>query len=69
MPWLLAMQEILLQIIERIGPVRQLQSGYDRPVWIYDIVAEDTIDEVVLERHESKVSVQDALLLAMKRRS
>jgi SNF2 family DNA or RNA helicase len=50
------------QIIERIGPVRQKQAGLDRPVWIHNIVARDTIDEVVVRRRGSKASVQAALL-------
>jgi SNF2 family DNA or RNA helicase len=58
--------ELRQQIIGRIGPERQLQSGLDRPVYVYDIVAEDTIDEVVLARHESKRAVQDLLLEAVK---
>jgi SNF2 family DNA or RNA helicase len=53
------------QIAERIGPVRQKQSGYNRPVFYYYIVAEDTIDELVMERLQSKRSVQDILLEAM----
>lgn len=32
------------QIIERNGPVRQLQAGHNRKVLIYDLVADDTID-------------------------
>lgn len=56
------------QIIERIGPVRQQQAGHDRPVWIYHIVANDTVDELVMARRESKRNVQDVLLEAMKRR-
>ncbi len=56
------------QIVERIGPLRQKQSGYDRPVFIYPIVAEDTFDEDVLDRREGKREVQDILLDAMKRR-
>ncbi|MBT9467115.1 DEAD/DEAH box helicase [Hydrogenophaga sp.] len=60
--------ELRDQIIGRIGPVRQMQSGHDRPVFIYDIVAEDTIDELVLARHDTKRSVQDLLLDAMKRK-
>lgn len=56
------------QILERIGPLRQMQSGYDRPVYQYFIIAKNTIDEDVLERHASKRSVQDVLLEAMKRR-
>lgn len=55
------------QILERIGPMRQMQSGYDRPVYRYRIVAKDTMDEDVLLRHASKRSVQDILLEAMKR--
>ena len=54
------------QIIERIGPVRQRQAGFDRPVYVYNIVAEDTIDEKVLLRHATKRAVQDLLLEAMK---
>jgi SNF2 family DNA or RNA helicase len=60
--------ELRDQIIGRIGPVRQMQSGHVRPVFVYDIVAEDTVDELVLARHESKRSVQDLLLEAMKRK-
>ncbi len=59
--------ELRQQIIERIGPTRQMQSGLDRPVWVYDIVAEDTIEEDVLVRHATKRSVQDLLLEATKR--
>ncbi len=56
------------QIIERVGPVRQMQAGLDRPVFIHNIVARDTVDELVLERHATKREVQDILLDAMKRR-
>ncbi|WP_186269857.1 DEAD/DEAH box helicase [Burkholderia gladioli] len=56
------------QIVERIGPVRQLQAGHNRPVFIYQIVARDTIDEDVLERRETKRAVQDILLDSMKRK-
>lgn len=57
-----------MQMIERIGPMRQLQSGFDRPVYVYKIIAEDTIDEDVVAAHEAKRTVQEALLEAMKRR-
>ena len=56
-----------LQIIERIGPVRQLQAGYNRPVYIYNILARDTVDELVLERVQTKREVQDILLDALNR--
>lgn len=60
--------EDYLQIIERIGPVRQRQSGYNRSVFVYNIVSRGTLDEVVLERREHKQSVQDALMKAKVRR-
>lgn len=60
--------EEYLQIIERIGPVRQKQSGYDRPVFVYNIVARNTIDELVLERRESKCELQQLLMKAKAKR-
>ena len=57
------------QVIERVGPTRQLQSGHDRKVLIYDIVAEDTIDETIAARVSSKCSVQEAVFDRMKRKS
>ena len=57
-----------MQIIERIGPMRQKQAGYDRPVMVYPILARDTIDDVVMDRLGGKKSVQEALLEAMKSR-
>jgi SNF2 family DNA or RNA helicase len=57
------------QIQERLGPTRQAQSGYDRPVFVHRIVAEKTLDEVVIARLKSKASVQDALMDALKRKT
>ena len=59
--------ELDQQMIERIGPMRQMQSGHPRPVYRYRIVAVDTVDEMVAERRAGKRSVQDILLAAMKR--
>ncbi len=56
------------QVIERIGPVRQLQSGHPRPVTIYRIVARDTIDEDVLDRLATKGAAQDIMLDRLKRK-
>ena len=58
-----------MQIAERIGPLRQMQAGYKRPVFIYNIIARDTVDEMVIERTDEKKSVQQCLLDAMKRRT
>ena len=57
------------QIIERIGPTRQVQAGHNRPVFIHHIVAADTVDEIVIARRESKRAVQDLLLEAMKKQT
>ena len=55
------------QIIERIGPTRQLQAGHNRPVYIYNIRASGTIDDVVIERRINKRKIQDLLLEASTR--
>lgn len=60
--------ENYLQIIERIGPARQKQSGYDRPVFVHYLVVPESVDGMVLERLQSKKSVQEVLLNAMKQR-
>ena len=52
------------QIVERIGPVRQAQAGHPRPVYLYHILARDTLDEVVMRRIRTKRKVQDLLLEA-----
>jgi SNF2 family DNA or RNA helicase len=50
------------QIIERIGPVRQHQAGHPRPVFVYQIQAEGTLDQVVNQRLEGKGDVQKILM-------
>jgi SNF2 family DNA or RNA helicase len=55
-----------LQILERIGPTRQMQSGYDRPVFVYNILARNTMDSVVRQRRDHKLTVMDSLMQAMK---
>jgi hypothetical protein len=57
-----------MQMAERIGPMRQLAAGFNRVVQIYDLIATNTLDEDMRDRQISKRNVQDALLLAMKRR-
>lgn len=56
------------QIIERIGPTRQLQAGHPRAVFVHYLLAANTVDEVVMERRTSKRAVQDLLLDYMKRK-
>lgn len=54
------------QVIERVGPMRQLQAGKDRAVNLYYLVARKTIDTVVVARRHSKTGVQRALMDYMK---
>lgn len=57
------------QIIERVGPMRQMQAGLDRAVYRIRLIADDTIEEhSVLPRIKSKASVQESLKSAMKLR-
>lgn len=56
------------QIIERIGPTRQLQAGHRRPVFVHYIVGANTVDELVMARMDTKRSTQSILLEAVKRR-
>lgn len=56
------------QIIERLGPVRQLQAGHDRAVLRYRLVAENTVEEgVTLPCVRRKARVQDSIKDYMKR--
>jgi len=50
------------QIVERIGPMRQVQAGFDREVMVYQILARGTIDEAVAARLIEKRHVQDATM-------
>ena len=54
--------EHYLQVIERIGPMRQKQSGYNRSVYIYHVFTENTIEPEVYECLNKKENVQEKLL-------
>ena len=57
------------QIIERIGPTRQYQSGYERSVYRYRIIARDTLEETaVLPCVLRKMTVQESFKEALKHR-
>lgn len=55
------------QAIERIGPLRQLQAGYKRHVFVYNIIARGTIDELIIEAAQGKREVNELLYEAAKR--
>ena len=45
-----------------------MQAGKKRPVFVHNILARGTVDELVLQRVESKREVQEILLEALKQR-
>lgn len=54
------------QILERIGPTRQAQAGYNRPVHRIRIVGKDTLEQTaVLRRLATNCSVMQAVMDAM----
>lgn len=61
-------REAMAQILERIGPTRQAQSGYKRNVFVNYILARETIDEDMIETIETDAAVNDALMRGLKRR-
>jgi hypothetical protein len=56
------------QIMDRINPVRQLSAGFDRDVYISLLIGENTVEEEMSERLESKATLEESMALAMKRR-
>jgi SNF2 family DNA or RNA helicase len=58
--------ELYAQVLERIGPVRQMQSGYDRPVYVHHILARATVDTLVKTRREGKATLMELLLDALR---
>lgn len=54
------------QAIERIGPMRQAQSGYERTVNVVDITAVGTEDARVFDVAKGKISLQDAITSMMR---
>ncbi|MGV0982363.1 MAG: SNF2-related protein [Polynucleobacter sp.] len=54
--------ELYSQLVDRIGPLRQLQSGYNRRVIVYQLIAENTIDATVLDRIATRQQEQARFL-------
>lgn len=59
--------ELRLQVLERIGAARQLLSGYDRVVLVYDILANNTMDDNVIARLNGHATEMEALMAARAR--
>ncbi len=53
--------EHYLQVIERVGPARQAQAGYDRRVALHLLIARNTYEEDAVDRRTTKKDVMDYL--------
>lgn len=60
--------ELDIQVLGRLGPERQEQHGLKRKVRIFNLMGENTVDAAMVARVESKISVQEALMLARSKR-
>jgi hypothetical protein len=54
------------QVLERLGPLRQMQSGYNRVVNVFRIHAANTEDTRVFDVAEGKIAMETALIEMMK---
>ena len=54
------------QVIERIGPTRQTQSGYKRLTYVHRLIAKGTWEEVVAKKLSSKMSTSEAVKAALQ---
>lgn len=52
------------QAIERVGPLRQLQAGFKRPVFVYNILARSTVDTLVITAAREKRAINELLMEA-----
>lgn len=57
--------EYYAQVIERLGPTRQAQSGYKRMVYVHKLIAKGTWEELVAKRVAKKITDAEAVKLAL----
>lgn len=57
--------EYYAQVIERLGPIRQAQSGYDRLVYVHRLIAKNTCEEVIAEKQKDKLTMDEAIRRAV----
>lgn len=61
--------ETFEQVRERLGVVRQMQSGYQRTVNEFYIVARGTVDEVAISKRDKKAITQEQIMSYAKDRN
>jgi hypothetical protein len=60
--------ELRQQMIERVGPARQVQIGKKKVVRVWDIVANGTLDRELIATNEKKITMEQALKRARAQR-
>jgi hypothetical protein len=60
--------ELRQQMIERVGPARQIQLGKKTVVRVWDIVANGTLDRELIATNERKITMEQALKRARAQR-
>lgn len=58
--------ELYEQVIERIGPMRQMQAGLDRVVSVYQFQVPRTFDPIVFRRLRDKVAIEQSVMEATR---
>lgn len=53
------------QVIERIGPTRQAQGGYNRPTFVHRLIADNTWEKLVAAAVEGKITFSNAVKAAL----
>lgn len=57
--------EYYAQVIERLGPIRQAQSGYDRLVYIHRLIAKNTWEEAIAAKQKDKLTMDEMIRRAI----
>lgn len=52
----------MAQVLERLGPLRQMQSGYNRTVNVFRVIAAGTIDRTIMTKVAAKQDLQSLLI-------
>ncbi len=52
----------MAQVLERLGPMRQMQSGYNRAVNVFRVLAAGTVDRMIMDKVAAKQNLESLLI-------
>jgi len=52
----------MAQVLERLGPMRQMQSGYNRTVNVFRVLAAGTVDRMIMDKVAAKQNLESLLI-------